>query len=197
MKRLRSAVLLLPLALFAASCAAPQADNLRETYLDADYKALDVIDVAVVKPSVASKSEVVLAGIMRTAARQYLLDTKAYSVVADEATDAAASAAGVDANSDGPSAARGVASAADAVLLISVTEWDREWLVPRGAVYASGKVAIYARRDGRRLYETTFTRERLAAPGRLNELNVGEAEKQMAIDLVRVSLAGLPKKISR
>lgn len=178
------------------SCTSPQADNLRETYLDADYKTLEVIDVAVLKPVIGSKADAVLGGVMRTAARQYLLDTKAYSVVSDDVVDTAAAAGGVDATSDGPAAARALETA-DAVLQISVTEWDREWLVPRGAIYATGKVSVYARRDGRRLYETTFTRERLASPGRLNELNIGEAEKQMAMDLIRVSLAGLPKKLTR
>ncbi len=178
------------------SCTSPQADNLRETYLDADYKTLEVIDVAVLKPVIAVSADAVLSGVMRTAARQYLLDTKAYSVLADDVTDTAAAANGVDATGDGPTAARAL-DTADAVLQISVTEWDREWLVPRGAIYASGRVSVFARRDGRRIYETTFTRERLASPGRLNELNLGEAEKQMAMDLVRVSLAGLPKKITR
>lgn len=183
------------LALFGAGCAAPQADNLRETYVDADYQNLQVIDVAVVKPVVASKSEPLLAGFMRTAAKQYLLDSKAYSALADEGVDAAAASAGVTAATDGPTAAR--AFDADAVLLVHVTEWDRDWLVPRGAIFATGKVGLYARRDGRRIFETTFTRERLAAPGKLNEINVGEAEKQMAYDLMRTSLGGLPKKLTK
>lgn len=179
-----------------AGCAAPQADNLRETYLDADYQNVPVIDVAILKPAVASPAEPVLAATLRAAARTYLLDVKAYSVLSDDVTDRAAAASGVGATSDGPSAARGV-DASDAVLQIDVTEWDRAWLVPRGAIYASGSFSVHAKRDGRKLYASTFTRERLAAPGRLNDLNAAEAEKRMAAELVRLSLAGLPKKITK
>jgi hypothetical protein len=181
---------------FASGCAAPAPDNFRETYLDADYQSLPVVDVAILEPSLAVKGDRHLAAVMREAARAYLLDVKTYSVPADRGVDAEASAAGVTSDSDGSTAARAIMSA-DATLLIRVTEWDKEWLLPRGAVYASGTVALYGKRDGRRIYETTFTRERLAVPGKLNQLNAFEAEKSLARDLMRLTLAGLPKKITR
>jgi hypothetical protein len=184
------------LAAALAGCSSPQADNLRDTYLDADYKSVPMIDLAVPKPAVASPVEPVMSAVFRDAARTYLLDVKAYSVLSDERVDAVAGAAGITAASDGPSAARAFPEA-DGVVLIDVTEWDRSWLVPRGSIYASGRVAVYAKRDGRRVYETTFTRERLASPGRLSEMNASEAERQMAVELIRLSLAGLPKKITK
>ncbi|HYC79355.1 MAG TPA: hypothetical protein VEI02_17185 [Planctomycetota bacterium] len=177
-------------------CASPEPDNLRETWLDPDYRSVPVIDIAVLKPQVASPAAEPLAFEMRQAARAYLLESKAYSTLADQRVDADAAAAAVDAASDGPTAARAFESA-DAVCLIRVTEWDRDWLTPRGVVYATGEVAIYARRDGRRLYESTFKRERLMGPGSVSDLNVGEAERAMARELMKLSLAGFPRKITR
>jgi hypothetical protein len=154
--------------------------------------SVPVIDIAIAKPRVNARNEVLLAPAMREAARRILLDEKGYSILADQVVDGAMATAGLDATADA-----GVASAvvdADCVLLIHVTSWNTDELVPRGHIFASGTIRAAGRPNGRRIYEHTFQDEKLLAPGAVTPLSRDEAERQVAADLVTRSLATFRRK---
>jgi hypothetical protein len=166
-------------------------EPVRDTWTDPD-STIPIIDVAIAKPRVASKEEVIVAPVMREAARRVMLDDKSYSVVANDVVDASMARAGMDANGDASAASQVVD--ADAVILISITRWDDSELIPRGRIYATGTIKAAGRPNGRRIFEHTFQNEILLSPGQLTPLNREEAEKQMAVDLITQTLASFRKK---
>ena len=169
----------------------PRRRPARDTWVYPD-SSVQVIDVAIARPRVASDHEKLLSDAMREAARRVMLDDKGYSVMAWETTDAAMANAGMDATSDASMAAN--VMDADCVLLIHVTKWDNAYLIPNGRVYASGSVRAAGRPNGRRIYEHTFTDEILLSPGPVSPLGREDAEKLLAADLVTRALASFRKK---
>jgi hypothetical protein len=163
----------------------------RDTWVDPDA-SVPMIDVAIAKPRVAVKQEGLISLAMREAGRRYMIDEKGYSVLANEVTDAALAAAGMDASGDASAASQVVD--ADAVILINITRWDTSELIPRGRIYATGTIRAAGKPNGRRVFEYTFQDQILLAPSQLTPLNRDEAEKQMAADLVTQSLASFRKK---
>jgi hypothetical protein len=83
---------------------------------------------------------------------------------------------------------------ADCVLLIQITKWDNDFLVPKGRIHASGSIRAAGRPNGRRIYEYTFQDEVLLSPGPVTPLGREEAEKQMAADLITRALASFRNK---
>jgi hypothetical protein len=173
-----------------ASCESPRRSPPAEnTWLD---PAPVGIDVAIAKPRVVTNHEPLVSPAMREAARRTLLDDKAYSIVANDVTDAAMGRAGMDATSDAGAASQVVD--ADCVVLISVTRWDTSELIPRGRIYASGTIRAAGKPNGRRIFDQTFQNRVLLSPGPVTTLNRDEIEKQMASDLVTTSLASFKRK---
>jgi hypothetical protein len=184
-------LVVIPGLLFVSCQSGQRREPVRDTWMDPDA-SVPIIDVAIAKPRVMSNREALIAPVMREAARRMMLDEKAYSIVANEVVDAAMANAGLDASADASMASSIVD--ADCVMLIHITRWDTDYLIPNGRIYASGTIRAAARPNGRRVFEHTFQDEILLSPGAVSQLGRDEAEKQMAGDLINRALASFRKK---
>jgi hypothetical protein len=181
----------LPVLLLLGCQSGSRREPVRDTWVDPEA-SVPIIDVAIANPRVASEREAVIAPAMREAARRIMLDEKGYSVMTYEVVDAAMAKAGLDATADASMASSVVD--ADCLILVHVTKWNNDYLVPNGRVYASGTIRAAGPPNGRRIYEHTFQDEVLLSPGPVSQLGREEAEKLLAADLINRALASFRKK---
>lgn len=189
MKHLPS--LLACLALIAACESAPRPQGTDETTVNPGLATAEVIDVAVLPAAVESPDRANLESRIRHTAHEYLIKTKNYAVPEDGYVDRAL--ATLPGSGDPTVAAHHAGS--DAVLLISITQWETEELLPKGRIWCGGTATLQG--GGQTWWTRNFSDRLLIAPGPVTASNRPEMTDAMARSLTRDILSTLPPKIAR
>lgn len=159
------------------------------TTLDPAFQTAEVVDIAVLPPSLESPDRDPLQGRIRSTAHEYLIAAKNYAVPDEAYVDVALQQLG----GDGTRAAG--ATGSDGALAIVITQWETEDLLPKGRIYVGGTATLYG--NGNVLWERRFRNKLVLAPKIVTASNRAEITDGLARDLTRDLLSTLPPKIAR
>ena len=160
-----------------------------QTVSDPLIDRVDLVDIAVLKPVVRSKSTGMLAKHAREECRKVLIERKMYSVPSDGFVDKNLSGRKLD-----PGRTAGVLGS-DGVLEVVISDWDAKGLIPRGHIYAAGTFTLYG--AGNSLWRRSFKDRKILASIQVTSSNRAEAEGDAMRTLIRDILANLPNKKTR
>ncbi|MAG57099.1 MAG: hypothetical protein CMJ83_12470 [Planctomycetes bacterium] len=190
----RVSFLLASLAIFLSACqtGSPERARVDRTEVTPGLSEIELIDIAVLAPEVATPSDVVLSTKIRATARRVLLDAKRYSVPQDAFIDTAI------AEHPGATDPGRVASVtgADAALVIKLSQWDTGELIGKGRIYAGGEAVLHGK-DGGVLWKRVFQDWPRIAAANVTPSNRGEVTNEMLNLTIREILDKLPAKARR
>lgn len=181
--------LMAPLGLLVlGACAGVPREPVDEVTKDPAFDPAEVVDVAILRPEVASPSDdKVLARHMREAARRVLIDDKLYSVLSDQYVDRTLAGTATAA----PASALTELDA-DAVLQIDVDQWEDDKLTQTGRIHAGGTLVLHG--PSGMLWEYRFRDRPVTSPFPVTSGNRAEAATAVARSLIRELLSRIPPR---
>lgn len=189
---MKSCVALGAFLLLVACAEAPVASVEDRTTVSPAFAAAQVVDVAVLPPTAETPDQELIRGRIRHTAHTYMIDEKNYAVPEDRFVDQAVTT--LPGGSDPGQSA--TAAGSDAALLVSITQWDTDDLVPKGRIHAGGTVSLYGK-DRSVYWERTFRNKMVLADRNVTAANRGEVVDTMVRDLIRDLLSTMPPKPAR
>lgn len=183
--------LLLGFLVFSACETAPRGSGDDMTVVHPDFASAEVIDIAVIPPDIHAPDRAPLEKRLRATAHEYLIATKNYAVADDAYIDRALESFP---GAEDPSRLA-EATGADAVLLVMISQWETEDLLPKGRIYAGGKAAIIGK--GQTYWERTFSNRLLLTKAPVTASNRMEISEDLVRQLTRDILSTVPLKVAR
>ena len=176
-------------AVLLAACGTVERRPEEHSVVDPALAKTDIVEVAPLPTLIPTQDDGVTAGMLDRQLRPVLIERKHYAVPTAQFIQSK-----LGGRTLSPEEAR-QAIGTDAVLQISLDEWDTRELQPRGRIWIGGEVVLTG--FGKTLWRFTFRDRLYAVPFAVTASNQRDALESLTRDITQDLLEGLPTHRAR